>query len=229
MIEWFNNKIKSQHLELDLLEKNQYERKHPIDWQTNKCVTCKMLLKIDPLGYDVPNFEMSYSDFFIRYEDKFLRNIYSDSEIAESPQNFTLQNYYVVYQKFIKICISLLALLGALHVTKDEDQFDIDLKYFLQEKYPETDLEELRSKIDSAEIKNIIKSTNGNKIPRFNLKLYAFVYDAMIDFPQSNFMYDTITTNNFFRNVHCLIKVKVHLHHSYITGKILGYAHDFCN
>ena len=59
------------------------------------------------------------------------------------------------------------------------------MKDFLQEKYPETDLEELRSKIDNVEIKNIVKSTNGNKIPRFNLKLYTFVYDAMIDFPQS--------------------------------------------
>ena len=78
-----------------------------------------MLLKIDPLGYDVPNSKMSYSDFFIRYEHKFLRNIYSDSEIAESPQICTLRNYYVVYQKFIKISISLLALLGGTHVTKD--------------------------------------------------------------------------------------------------------------
>ena len=51
----------------------------------------------------------------------------------------------------------------------------------------------------------------------------------MIDFPESNFMYDTITTNNFFRNVHRLIKVKLHLHHSHITGKTLGYAYDFCN
>ena len=42
-------------------------------------------------------------------------------------------------------------------------------------------------------------------------------------------MYHTITTNNYFRNEHCLIKVKVHLHHFHITGKILGYAHDFCN
>ena len=130
-----------------------------------------------------------------------------------------------MYQKFIQICISLLALLGGSHVTKDEDQFNIDLKDFLQEKYPGTDLEELRSKIDSVEKKNIIKSTNCNKIPRFNLKLYTFVYDAMIHFPQSNFVYDIITTNN----AHRLIKVKVHLHHSHITGKILGYAHDFCN
>ena len=58
-------------------------------------------------------------------------------------------------------------LLAGLHLTKDEDQFDIDLKDILQEKYPKTDLEELRSKINSAEIKNISKSTNGNKVPRF--------------------------------------------------------------
>ena len=134
----------------------------------------------------------------------------------------------VVYQKFIKVCISLLALLGS-HINKDEDQFDTNLRDVLEEKYPETDLEKLRSKIDRAEIKNIIRNTNGNKIPRFNLKLYAFVYGAMIDFPPSNFMYDTITTNNFFKNVHYLIEVKVHLHHSDITGNILGYAHDFFN
>lgn len=52
---------------------------------------------------------------------------------------------------------------------------------------------------------------------------------TMIDFLPSNFIYDTITTNNFFTNVHRLIKVKVHLHHSHLTGKTSGYAHDFCN
>ena len=33
----------------------------------------------------------------------------------------------------------------------------------------------------------------------------------------------------FFINVHHLIKMKIHLHQSHITGKILGYARDFCN
>ena len=205
--------------------KNQYERKHPIDWQNGKCVICKLLLKIDTLAYNVPNSEISCVDFLIRYEHKFWRKIYSDFEIAESPQICTLKNYYVAYRKFNKICISLLALLGGWHVTKDEDQFNIDHNLT----YPETDLEELRSKTDSVEIKNIIKSKNGNKIPRFNLKVYACVYDAMIDFPQSNFIYDTITTINLFRNVHRLIKFKGHLHHSQITGKMLGYSCDFCN
>ena len=64
LVAWFNKKIKSQHLELDLSGKKQYERKHPIDWQTNKCVICKMLLKTDPLGYDVPNSKNVLRRFF---------------------------------------------------------------------------------------------------------------------------------------------------------------------
>ena len=52
-----------------------------------------------------------------------------------------------MYQKIFKICINLSALSGGSHVTKDEDQFDIDLKDFLQEEYQETDLEELRLKM----------------------------------------------------------------------------------
>ena len=120
-------------------------------------------------------------------------------------------------------------MLGGSHVTKEEGQFDIDLKDFLQEKYPKTDLEELRLNIDGVEIKNIIEFTNGKKILRFNLKVYAFIDNAMIDFSQSHFMYDTIATNNFFENLNSLIKVKVHLNNSHITENILGYVHDFCN
>ena len=78
------------------------------------------------------------------------------------------------------------------------------------------------------EIKNITKNTS-YKIPRFNLKLYAFVYDKLLEFPESNIAYDTITTNNFFKNVHRILKVKMHLHHPHVTGEILGYVHDFCN
>ena len=68
------------------------------------------------------------------------------------------------------------------------------------------------------EIKNLVKT----KIPKFNLQLYTFVYDKLIDFPESDFVFDTITTDNFFRNVHRMLKVKVRLHHSHVTGKIFG-------
>ena len=38
-----------------------------------------------------------------------------------------------------------------------------------------------------------------------------------------------LTTKNFFENVHRIINVKIHLHHSHVTCEILGYAHVFCN
>ena len=44
------HKVKSQNLEINLKIKNQFERENPINWQTDKCVGCKSLLKIDPLG-----------------------------------------------------------------------------------------------------------------------------------------------------------------------------------
>ena len=91
------------------MKKSQYERKNPIDWKNYKCGMCKLLLKIDPIGYDVLNSEMSYGD--LRYEHKFVRNIYLNVEIIQSPQICTLKNYYEDYQKFIKICTALLALL----------------------------------------------------------------------------------------------------------------------
>ena len=77
-------------------------------------------------------------------------------------------------------------------------------------------------------ITNIITNTSC-KIPKFNLKLYAFVCDKLIEFSKSDIVYDTITTDNFFRNVYYMIKVKMHLHHSHVTGEILKYVHDFCN
>ena len=51
----------------------------------------------------------------------------------------------------------------------------------------------------------------------------------MVYFPKSDIQYETFTIKNVFIHVHRLIKMKVHLHHSHITGKIIGYSHDFCN
>ena len=78
------------------------------------------------------------------------------------------------------------------------------------------------------EIKNTLKTSFG-RVTKFNLKIYVFVYDWLVYFPKSDIQYETFTTNSFFVKTHHLIKMKVHLNHSHITGKIIGYAHDFCN
>ena len=77
-------------------------------------------------------------------------------------------------------------------------------------------------------IKDItIKNKQGSKISKFVLQIYAFVYQRIMDFPRGCFDYETLTTNDLFDSVHKIINVKTHLHHSHITGNIIGYAHDF--
>ena len=79
-------------------------------------------------------------------------------------------------------------------------------------------------------IKDItIKNKQGSKISKFVLQIYAFVYQRIMDFPRGCFDYETLTTNDLFDSVHKIINVKTHLHHSHITGNIIGYADDFCN
>ena len=187
-------------------------------------------MKIEPIGPDVPNNEMSSGNFYIRYEHKVLRNIYSKEQLESAQKIKRLQEYYKTFQKFIKICVSLQSVLVSHVNFDDSDDNDHELKTFLQNKCADqcNNLDELRVAIESTEIKNIVKNTS-YKIPSFNLKLYAFVYDKLVEFPESDITHDTVTTNNFFRNVYHMIKVKMHLHHSHVTGKILGYVHDFCN
>ena len=50
-----------------------------------------------------------------------------------------------------------------------------------------------------------------------------------MDFPHGRFDIETLTTLNFFESVHRIINVKIHLHHLRAMGKIIVYAHDFCN
>ena len=40
ILAWFNRKTKSQHLEIDLLRKDRYEKEHPINWSEDKCHIC---------------------------------------------------------------------------------------------------------------------------------------------------------------------------------------------
>ena len=39
----------------------------------------------------------------------------------------------------------------------------------------------------------------------------------------------TITTRGMITNFHRVINARIHLHHSHISGEIIGHVHDFCN
>ena len=112
------------------------------------------------------------------------------------------------------------------HLTFDEIVSD-KLAVFLKEKCADyKNSEDFTELINRTEIKNTNK--NDKKL-KFTQKLHAFVYACLIDFQSSNIVYETITTTNLFQNVNHIVKVKTHLHYSYVTGEILGYVHNSCN
>ena len=55
---------------------------------------------------------MPFGEFVIRYEHKFLRNIYTEKEINDSEHIKDLESYYEIFEDYIEICVGLLALLN---------------------------------------------------------------------------------------------------------------------
>ena len=51
----------------------QYERNNSVNWRNDKCVICKMPLRVEQTNFKTPNDEMTYGDFLICFEHKFIR------------------------------------------------------------------------------------------------------------------------------------------------------------
>ena len=74
---------------------------------------------------------MSYGDFFIRYEHKFLRNIYSKEQLGSSSQIKTLKDYYQIFKKNLKISISLQSvLISNVNFDDCDNESDAELNFF---------------------------------------------------------------------------------------------------
>ena len=169
---------------------------------------------------------MSFGDFVIRYEHKFLINIYTEKQIKDSGHIKDLKSYCEIFDQYIDICIGLLAILN----TTNRDNFiNTASEEFIEDNFVGEEINEIKNTITKTEIKNLLFGNDSKNVPKFNWNVYAYVYNELIIFPISDIKYDTITTNKFFINVHRLIRGKFHLDHSHINREIRGYAHDFCN
>lgn len=103
LTKWFNKKYKSTTLTLNHLDKIDYGNNNPINWRKEKCCVYNFKLSLAPINYRTPSNEMTYGDFYIRLEHKFLRNICSKKDLKKSDQIVTLEKHYEVYQKLTLI------------------------------------------------------------------------------------------------------------------------------
>ena len=220
VLKWYHAKYKN--LELSLQSKNEFEKENPIDWEDGECVLCRFPLEANPTTCE--NEKMSYGDFIIKKEHMFLRNIFSEEELKSSSSIATFQSFHKHFIEFLEIVVFLEEEIKSSRPFSDCSY--VNLKRFIEKHFSEFDsFKHIKQDIETVEIKGYSNS----KIPKFNLQLYAFVYDKVMKFPFSKFEYETVTTTNLFTSVHRIINAKIHLHHSHVTGEVKGYAHDFCN
>ena len=221
----FSKKIASQFKQLEQAVNLKYQKEHPLSYNKDKCTICKMPIRVAPTSPNKPNSEMTCGDYIVRYEYKFIRNIYTQEQLEWSDDLKSLEAYYEAFENFIQFSIEIYRLLSNYNMRLKDTL--IDVRAFIETNFADCDFECIKNKIMQTDIKHTL-STCGKSIPKFRLKIYAYLYDELICFPPQS-VYDVLVTKKFFQHVHNQITMKTNLHHSHITGDILGYAHDFCN
>ena len=165
-------------------------------WKNDKCVICKFSLKVEPTDYQTPDDEMTFGDFKIRYEHKFLRKIYTKDQINYFSDIKDVQSYYQTFQKFIHISIGLISMLNHYNIN---DTVNYEVQEFVQDIFNDDSIDNIKNHIMKTEIKNALSTyITYKKVPKFDLKIYAFVYDKLVYFPKSDIQYETFTTNFFY-------------------------------
>ena len=93
--------------------------------------------------------------------------------------------------------IGYICLLALLNNFNKNDFVNLANEEFVEDKFVGDDVGNIKRTINQTEIKNALSTMHGN-VPKFNLKVYAYVYDELVCFPRSDIQFETITTNNFF-------------------------------
>ena len=149
ILKWFNKKFKQQFVELNPIKKLRYEKQNPVNWKTDKCVICQFPLKVEPTNFKTPDDEMSFGDFVIRYEHKFLRNIYTSEQIKDSYHLKGLEGYYEIFEEYIAICGGLLPLLNNFN---RNDFINSAVENFFNDNFYGDEIIEIKNTIAQTEI-----------------------------------------------------------------------------
>ena len=169
MLAWFNKKVSTPFKRLDDNIIKKYEQENPFCWsQERDCVICKKPLRPIFSSPEKPNSKMLYGDYIIRYEYKFLRNIYSQEQLNWSPQMKSLEAYYEAFQSYIHHAIEIFRLLNNLNVRLRD--LSSDVRNFLETNFDDYDPKYIKSEIMQTDIKNALKLC-GRSIQKFRLKL----------------------------------------------------------
>ena len=163
LIKWFNLKFQKQNLELSNEKRRDYETENLIDWENDNCKICNFPLHVNPTTFDVEKEKMSYGDFIIKKEHKFLRNIFSKKELMSSAAIKNLQSFHENFSKFLQVVVYLQ---NSINSIKDFSEcFYDEIVEFCNEFCDDcTDFIEIKEKISDVEVKRKLAISKLEKI-----------------------------------------------------------------
>ena len=60
-------------------------------------------------------------------------------------------------------------------------------------------------------------------------KIIIFVHSAVMELSQTNKVKGQPVSEKFVQNFKSILNNEIHIHHSHISGDIVGYSHSYCN
>ena len=85
-------------------------------------------------------------------------------------------------------------------------------------------VDELKETIDNVVVtkKRFVKT-------HFADKIISFINSSLIKFDETDKVKGITMPKNLIDNLKGIMKNRTHIHHSHISGEIIGYAHSYCN
>lgn len=106
-------------------------------------------MKLEPTNSKTPDSKMTYGDYIIRFEHKFLRNIFTEKELHLAEHTASLQNYYEIFSKYIQICVGLIA---SLNGNRRDDFINNEIEEFVEEEFVGETLQVIKNTINKTEM-----------------------------------------------------------------------------
>ena len=130
-----------------------------------------------------------------------------------------IENYYSFFDRLIEL---FPAFGNALDGVEETFEFKGFLETVLDNVY--STVEELKEDIEN----DVIKRKKSVKVD-FADEIITFIYSSLIKFEETKKVKGISVSKNFIQNIKGIMNDKTPIHHSHITGEIIGYSHSYCN
>ena len=148
------------------------------------------------------------------------RNIFTLNELKEMEID-NIKEYYQIIDRLVE-------LFPEVENALDTGDMSEEFKNFMLEDFDDqyATLREMKD-----DIHHIVLPKKPFCVNKFDLsdKIISFIYSTLIKFVRTNKVKGVPLSKTFIKNLKEIIKNKIHVHHSHVTGEVIGYAHSYCN